>query len=98
MCPGMTVKDLCMRFNPDGIGIDEQKLIKFGLTNGFIRRIQKYPILLPTDLNESQNDKRFRGFFDGSNSYDQICCETRNSYHELEDCVENDSCVFVCWK
>ncbi|CAG2120142.1 unnamed protein product, partial [Medioppia subpectinata] len=35
MCPGMTVKDLCMKFNPSAHGIDEKALIKFGLMKGF---------------------------------------------------------------
>lgn len=126
MCTGMTVKDLCQRFNPHSNGIDEQKLIKFGIMKGIIRRIQKYPILL-NDLIEDEPDswmhsstitqsnittrstsspqsntstsyKNIYLYFDGKHSYDQLCCEFNKTYQEIEEKVEKNRAVVVCWK
>lgn len=95
MCPGMAIKDLCQRFNPSKNGIDEQKLVKFGLMNGLIRRLQKFPINLSQSPVISNKDTI--SFFDGKHSYDQICCELHKSYAEVEDVEQNTSTV-VCWK
>lgn len=96
MCPGMTVKDLCQRFNPNQNGIDEQKLIKFGLLNGIIRRIQKYPILLMQS--SFSKPKNLYSYFNGKHSYDQICCCENKNYMEIEEKVEKNSSIVVCWK
>lgn len=134
MSPGMTVKDLCQRFNPNSNGIDEQKLVKFGIMNDIIRRIQKYPIYLNEQVEPEQDhqsrthspssmmttttltfnhlmprstlspqstrnsQKNLYLFFDGQHSYDQICCELNKSYQEIDDKVEKDPLVIVCWK
>lgn len=98
----MTVKDLCHRFNPNQSGIDEQKLVKFGLMNGIIRRIQKYPILLTQssyNAHRSMNiGKNLFGFFDGKHSYDQISCELQKNYFEIEEKVEKNPAIVACWK
>jgi nitrogen permease regulator 2-like protein len=41
MTYGTTLKDLCIRFNPQSLKIDERKLVQFGLLHGYIRRINK---------------------------------------------------------
>jgi len=97
MSPGMTVKDLCQRFNPNQHGIDEQKLIRFGLLNGIIRRIQKYPILPPSSIHKTLGKNLF-GYFDGKHSYDQISCELHKTYYEIDEKVEKNSSIVVCWK
>ena len=105
MCPGMTVKDLCQRFNPNQSGIDEQKLVKFGLMNGLIRRIQKFPILLSQDepiqvntTNLSQDNKELVSYFDGKHSYDQISSTLSMNYLEIDEEVEKKNSIVVCWK
>lgn len=130
MCPGMTVKDLCQRFYPHSNGIDEQKLIKFGIMKGIIRRIQKYPILLDESIDEepdsyarvssptvtqsmimnrsasspqsntstSHYSKNICTYFDGKHSYDQLCCEFNRTHQEIEEKVEKNPAVVVCWK
>lgn len=41
MTYGTTIRDLCIRFNPQALGINERKLVQFGVVEGLIRRIQK---------------------------------------------------------
>ncbi|CAG2116926.1 unnamed protein product, partial [Medioppia subpectinata] len=98
MCPGMTVKDLCMKFNPSAHGIDEKALIKFGLMKGFIRRFQKYPIFLAPKPHSVENTRGLYRYFDGNHSYDEICCKELKSYQELEERVEKHPAIVVCWK
>ncbi|KAJ6225375.1 hypothetical protein RDWZM_003920 [Blomia tropicalis] len=104
MCPGMTVKDLCQRFNPNQSGIDEQRLVRFGLMNGIIRRIQKYPILLVPGVtsnlinNHTTTTRNLVSYFNGKHSYDQISCELHKSYYEIEEKVEKNPSIVVCWK
>lgn len=39
MTYGVTMKDLCQRFNPQNLRINERKLVQFGLIQGLVRRI-----------------------------------------------------------
>jgi len=41
MTYGTTIRDLCLRLNPHALRIDEQRLVRFGVLKGIIRRIQK---------------------------------------------------------
>lgn len=46
--PGATVKDLCTRYNPANLRVDERRLMQFGMVTGIIRRLHKYPVQLTT--------------------------------------------------
>lgn len=98
MNPSLTVRDLCMKFNPNASGIDERKLIKFGLMKGLIRRLQKYPIFLAPEPHSVANQRGLFKWFSGDHSYDEICSKNMKSFHELEDKVEKHPAVVVCWK
>lgn len=95
LTPETNVKTLCLRHNPRAIGIDERKLIQFGLMKGIIRQLQKYPIHLSSDA--AVKDKTLLKYFNGNYSFEEICCKTGRSYQELEERVEDPS-VVVCWK
>lgn len=41
MSHGTTIKDLCVRFNPLTMKIDERRLVQFGILEGLIRRVHK---------------------------------------------------------
>lgn len=41
MTYGTTIKDLCIRFNPHSLHINERKLVQFGILEGLIRRVYK---------------------------------------------------------
>lgn len=43
---GITIRDLCLHYNPNSLNIDEKRLIRFGLMKGLIRRIHRYPVVV----------------------------------------------------
>lgn len=100
MRPGMTVKDLCLRFDPAAQGIDIQLLVRFGLLKEFIRRIQKYTCLVQADvaLHSEPMFARLTEMLDGRHSYDQICSNFGATYQELDEFVEKNCASVSCWK
>ncbi|KAK3574104.1 hypothetical protein QTP86_003409 [Hemibagrus guttatus] len=91
--PGTTVRDLCSRYAQQLQRVDERKLIQFGLMKGLIRRLQKYPVKVVRD-ERSRPPK----LYTGCHSYDEICCKTGMSYKELDERLENDPNIIICWK
>lgn len=98
LAPGVTLKDMCTRFNPHAMKIDERKLIQFGLMKGFIRRLQKYPVKLPGEVTSCGKLQQLYPWFTGRHSYDEICAKTGISHHDLEESVEADPGIVVYWK
>ncbi|XP_060691752.1 GATOR complex protein NPRL2 isoform X3 [Hemiscyllium ocellatum] len=93
LSPGTTARDLCSRYAQQLQRVDERKLIQFGLMKNLIRRLHKYPVKINRD--ERSRPPRL---YTGSHSYDEICCKTGISYKELDERLENDSNIIVCWK
>ncbi|XP_064422209.1 GATOR complex protein NPRL2 isoform X3 [Latimeria chalumnae] len=102
LAPGTTVRDLCSRYAQQLQRVDERKLIQFGLMKKLIRRLQKYPVKMGRD--ERCRPARL---YTGCHSYDEICCKTGvelrgkylgMSYRELDERLENDPNIIVCWK
>ncbi|XP_061905628.1 GATOR complex protein NPRL2 isoform X2 [Entelurus aequoreus] len=93
LSPGTTVRDLCSRYSQQLQRVDERRLIQFGLMKSLIRRLQKYPVKVLRD--EKSRPPRL---YTGCHSYDEICCKTGISYKELDDRLENDPNIVVCWK
>ncbi|KAG1701207.1 GATOR complex protein NPRL2 [Nymphon striatum] len=98
LIPGKTVRDLCIRFNPHSLGIDERKLVQYGLIHGLIRRVQKYPVLLTSSVDEVKREDGPTQYFTGHCSVDEICSKTGLSYQELDRYIEGDPNVVACWK
>ncbi len=94
---GTTMRDVCIRYNPYVLGIDERKLVQYGLMKGFIRHLKKYPIKLPHEPGSCRLKKLYK-WFNGCYSYDAICCMTGLTGQELDGMVENDQSIVVCWK
>ncbi|KAI7807729.1 putative nitrogen permease regulator 2-like protein [Triplophysa rosa] len=93
LTPGTTVRDLCSRYSQQLQRVDERKLIQFGLMKNLIRRLQKYPVKVVRD-----DRSRPPRLYTGCHSYDEICCKTGMSYRELDERLENDLNIVVCWK
>ncbi|XP_029006957.1 GATOR complex protein NPRL2 isoform X2 [Betta splendens] len=93
LSPGTTVRDLCSRYSQQLQSVDERRLIQFGLMKSLIRRLQKYPVKVISD--ERSRPPRL---YTGCHSYDEICCKTGISYQELDERLENDPNIVVCWK
>ncbi|XP_077055257.1 GATOR1 complex protein NPRL2 isoform X6 [Siphateles boraxobius] len=91
LTPGTTVRDLCSRYSHHLQRVDERKLIQFGLMKGLIRHLQKYPVKV---VDRSRPPR----LYTGCHSYDEICCKTGMSYRELDERLENDPNIVVCWK
>jgi len=100
MTYGTTIRDLCLRLNPHALRIDEQRLVQFGVLKGIIRRIQKFPVYKPENQRGSQKRTAtsLHRLCSGVASYDEICCRTGLSYHELDDKIEEDPDIRVIWK
>ncbi|CAG5089780.1 Similar to Nprl2: GATOR complex protein NPRL2 (Drosophila melanogaster) [Cotesia congregata] len=106
MTHGTMMKDLCQRLNPQNLRINERRLVQFGLIEGFIRRVYKYPIYVKrsfADINfddnseDTKNDPVYK-YFTGAYSFDEICCNTGQSVAQIEDIVEKDPNVVVLFK
>lgn len=99
MTYGTTVRDLCLRFNPQALNIDERKLVQFGLLNGLIQRLHQYPVrLVQDDPNyTSSRQSAVHKMCNGLHSYDEICCKLGITYRELNDQVERDTNILVLW-
>nr|XP_014986331.1 GATOR complex protein NPRL2 isoform X4 [Macaca mulatta]XP_015301430.1 GATOR complex protein NPRL2 isoform X4 [Macaca fascicularis] len=93
LSPGTTVRDLIGRHPQQLQHVDERKLIQFGLMKNLIRRLQKYPVRVSRE--EQSHPARL---YTGCHSYDEICCKTGMSYHELDERLENDPNIIICWK
>lgn len=50
MAHGATFGELCVRFNPSALNINERKMVLFGLLEGLIRRVDKYPITVQRNV------------------------------------------------
>lgn len=98
MKPGSTIKDICTQFNPSSVGIDEKKLVRFGLIKGILRRLQKYPVFITNDPSSVYHYRGVYQHFDGTNSYDEICVEACKPFQELDEKVEKHPSVVIIWK
>lgn len=50
MAHGATFGELCVRFNPSVLNLNERKMVLFGLLEGLIRRVDKYPITVQRNV------------------------------------------------
>jgi len=75
--PGISVEALCSRHEPSEMGIDEQKLIQYGLIKKIIHKLNKYPVLLTTDRERWEDLSPNRAkWLTGYYSYDEISCKS----------------------
>lgn len=101
MTYGVSVRDLCIRYNPQALNIDERRLVQFGLTNNLIRRLHRYPILLPPDdphYTPGRHSNTIHALCSGQHNYDEICCRLGLTFKELHEIVERDPNIRVLWK
>ncbi|KAH7972901.1 hypothetical protein HPB52_018515 [Rhipicephalus sanguineus] len=75
-----------------------RKLVQYGVMKGLLRRLHKYPIDLKRAGDSTSKMKSVSRYFDGAHSYDDICAKTGMSYKELDDILDKDPNVCVCWK
>ncbi|GAB6029205.1 Nitrogen permease regulator-like 2, variant 2 [Chamberlinius hualienensis] len=95
---GVTVKDLCVKWSPHSLHIDERKLVQFGTMKGFLRRLYKYPNKISGDFQGSKKFRPVGKFLNGLHHTDEICCQTGLKYQELDERIESDPTIVCCWK
>lgn len=100
MTYGVTVRGLCIRFNPQVLNIDERRLVQFGLTNKLIRRLHQYPLLVPPEDPHHTPSKHnaIHALCSGQHNFDEICCRLGFTFKELNDIVERDPNIRMLWK
>ncbi|XP_047368693.1 GATOR complex protein NPRL2 isoform X5 [Vespa velutina] len=99
MTHSCSMRDLCQRLNPQNLRINERRLVQFGLIEGLIRRVYKYPILLPgIPYNEETRNNPIYKYFTGTYNLDEICCNTGQSVAQIEEIVERDPNIVMLWK
>ncbi|XP_033115443.1 GATOR complex protein NPRL2-like [Anneissia japonica] len=94
--PATTVKDLCARYDPRSLRINERHLIQFGVMKGLLRRLQKYPVKIVNDPAQQTHD--IHKYMTGQFNFDEICCKTKKSSRELDEIVNQEDQIVVCWK
>ncbi|KAK0089300.1 hypothetical protein PV325_008055 [Microctonus aethiopoides] len=104
MIHSTSIRDLCQRLNPQSLRINERRLIQFGLIEGLIRRVYKYPINVKrayVDNDENDRDGKYDSvykYFTGAYSFDEICCHTSHSVAQIEEIIDRDPNVVVLLK
>lgn len=98
---GISVNALCSRHNTRALGIDEQKLIEYGLVHKFVHKLNKYPVLLTSD--HCSKWKLNSKFLNGYYNYEEISCKSTATgetigYVDINKMTDNDPYVVHIWK
>ncbi|EMD38304.1 hypothetical protein CERSUDRAFT_48698 [Gelatoporia subvermispora B] len=72
--PGKTVRDWMIEHDVDSSGIDVRRLTSFGVIKGFLHRVHRWPILLPSSETPSpEKPSEFSLLLDGEHHTDELC-------------------------
>ncbi|CAI6374432.1 unnamed protein product [Macrosiphum euphorbiae] len=67
--------------------MDERNLALYGLANGYIRQLRKYPVVLI----EKYVEKKYMGnYYNGLNSLNIISCFTNSDVFHSDEEIERD--------
>lgn len=89
MRPALSFRDFCQDNDVHSLNIDDRKFVTFGLVNGFLRRVHKYPLLTSGQATtKNRLPKHIKDLVDGSHSFDEICCELGKSSTEVMQMLE----------
>lgn len=101
MSYGSTIRDLCRRMKPQELAINERKLVLFGVLEGLIRRVYKFPITLHNDDSASiisDHSQPLVRTYNGLVCLDELCCQSGLSALQIEEQLERDSNVIFIVK
>lgn len=83
--PDTTVRDLVLKSNLEEHNIDVRAFIHFGLLNGILRRIHKYPVSIAANSSSvSSIIHNVHQMIDGKHSYDEIAVAHDLPFSELD--------------
>ncbi|OQV20760.1 Nitrogen permease regulator 2-like protein [Hypsibius exemplaris] len=94
---GVTVKSLLSRHSNIASKIDERKLCDFGVIHGFIRRVYKYPLYTRYNQATAKSATAIR-MFNGTFHTDEIQQKLDLTVKDLDERIEQDQLICVCWK
>lgn len=95
MTRGTTVRDICIRLSPHTLRINERKLVQFGLLEGFIHRIHKFPV---GNVEKPDPQSTAPQSFSGLLSMDEYCCQYSLPSQKLEELIDREPNIVVIWK
>jgi len=97
--PSVRLNEFCNRTRV--VGVDDRRLVTFGVVHGFLRRIHHYPVVArdtskvafapARGLVESLDDRKIfeiMKWMDGAKCFDEICCEFSRSSDDLQRICE----------
>ncbi|XP_046679969.1 GATOR complex protein NPRL2 isoform X1 [Homalodisca vitripennis] len=93
MTHGVTMSDLCARYNLAQLHVDERKLVQFGVLEGLIRRVERFPVLVTESCQGPLHPH-----FTGLHSVDELCCVLGLKAQNLLDQVDRDPAAVFIWK
>ncbi|KAI5121666.1 hypothetical protein M0805_002742 [Coniferiporia weirii] len=56
--PGITVSEWMQEYDTHKHGIDPRRFVSFGVIKGFLRRVHRWPVLLPAETPEKDRERR----------------------------------------
>jgi hypothetical protein len=83
--PDVTVRNIVLRNNLEDLNVDIRTVVQFGLLNGLIRRVHKYPVsIAATSSSVTSVIYNVHQMVDGKHSYDEIAVAHDLPYSELD--------------
>lgn len=101
---GTRFGEFCGRNNTDSLGVDDCRLIAFGIVNKLLRRIHHYPAVIGSSeigpsrspLSKPQVAELLNYMQSGTHPYDEICCELGHNFSDVTTVVkETKNCVTI---
>ena len=88
MRPNVRMNEFCNQRNTRELGVDDRRLVIFGVVHGLLRRIHHYPVctrsLTPKDTGGDRRTEHILDWMNGSKCFDEICCEFSRSSAEID--------------
>ncbi|XP_055336078.1 GATOR complex protein NPRL2-like [Paramacrobiotus metropolitanus] len=96
---GVAVADWSARHSNIIQKLDQKKLCDFGILQGFIRRMYKYPVNIRFN-HISSRSRTIQRFFNGTTHTDEIRTkpESLADQKDLDDKLDADASIRICWK
>jgi len=105
MKPNIRLNVFCDQRNTRELGVDDRRLVVFGVVHGFLRRIHHYPVYTSSSKRGLEPaDRRYielwESTMNGAKSFDEICCEFARSSVEINQVMNHlkalhQSCVVI---
>eukprot|EP00656_Telonema_subtile_P053893 TRINITY_DN7893_c0_g1_i4.p1 TRINITY_DN7893_c0_g1~~TRINITY_DN7893_c0_g1_i4.p1 ORF type:complete len:148 (-),score=19.12 TRINITY_DN7893_c0_g1_i4:110-553(-) len=98
---GVRFGEFCGRHNTSAVGVDDCRLVAFGIVNKILRRIHHYPVQIGSSEIHARGAPAKQtldiiGFMTGTRPYDEICCQLGRSFTDVDATVRSlKHCVII---